>query len=77
MTPTTNITPKLIIHGGAGRLEGNVDMGGRTDAYAAHRQATTRLESEALAGIAEEAYEVLRGGDARAALLRCCAVFAW
>ena len=65
------ITPTLIIHGGAGRLEGNVDMGDKVDAYAAHRQATTRLEDfdAALRDIAGLAYEALLGGDAREGVL--------
>ncbi len=64
-------SPKLILHGGAGRLEGNVEITDQTDRYAQHRQATTRLEDfdAALAAIVAETYKVLLDTDARAAVL--------
>jgi L-asparaginase len=68
---TRAIKPRLILHGGAGRLEGNVDIPDKTDAYARHRQATTRLEDfqAALCEISGETYGVLLEADARTAVL--------
>ncbi|MCZ6557420.1 MAG: isoaspartyl peptidase/L-asparaginase [SAR324 cluster bacterium] len=64
-------TPRLIIHGGMGRLEGNLDIPDNEHAYAQHRQATTRLEDfrDALTGIATDSHQVLLDEDARAAVL--------
>ena len=63
--------PRLIIHGGAGLLEGNVAIPEKEHAYARHRQATIRLEDfrDALTTIAKDSHQILLDEDARAAVL--------
>ena len=66
-----NITPKLIIHGGAGKLEGNLDPKGDGGKDGAKKRREERHEAFRLAlkEIAGEGYGILSASDARQAVL--------